>query len=537
MHRQLLSPASGLATVLLALGCNVPAGTVRLSREEYLDRCRGAWAGQMIGVCYGEPYQFQSNGRPITGQMRPWKPELVAGATRQDDVYVELTFLEALEEHGLEITPVQAGQAFAETPYPLWHANLYGRLNVRNGIMPPLSGHPKYNRHADDIDFQIEADLFGIIGPGLPAESNRLCDIFGHIMNYGDGVYGGMFVAGMYTAAYFERDDVLEVIRAGLACVPAESTYYQCIADTIRWCREFPDDWLETWIRIERSWNDDIDCIPGNPHNIDAKLNGAYIVVGLMYGGGDLLKSIEMCTRCGQDADSSTANAGGIVGCMKGYRGLDRQLTAGIPDMAEHTFLGAAYSFNTLGPACLRMAEATVRRCGGSVTEDAFIISRQGPKPPHQVETWPDKFEVIRRPVTEHEVDLWDGRWRQVDVDAAFRGGYYPRAYGRTNVLQIMPISPRHPAALQARLDVPGAGGATLEIELASDGQHGDYLLKVFVNDQPAGETVVRTDDGEFITRAFEMPDMTGGQATIRLEFHANDWAVHSAYVRRVELK
>ena len=36
-----------------------------------------------------------------------------------------------------------------------------------------MSGHPKYNIHANDIDFQIEADFIGLMSPGLPQESNR----------------------------------------------------------------------------------------------------------------------------------------------------------------------------------------------------------------------------------------------------------------------------------------------------------------------------------------------------------------------------
>ena len=59
-------------------------------------------------------------------------------------------------------------------------------------------------------------------------------------MNYGDGVYGGMFVAGMYAAAYFESRDVDRVLRQGLACIPAESQYHQCISDVMRWHREHP---------------------------------------------------------------------------------------------------------------------------------------------------------------------------------------------------------------------------------------------------------------------------------------------------------
>ena len=151
--------------------------TVAMDKDRFIDKCKGAWAGQMFGVCFGAPYEFRYNGVIIDEELRPWKPEDIKGAIHQDDCYVEMTFLKAIEDHGLDITYEQAGTAFANTEYPLWHANLYGRENVRAGIMPPMSGHPLYNHHADDIDFQIEDDLFGILTPGLPQESNRLCEV------------------------------------------------------------------------------------------------------------------------------------------------------------------------------------------------------------------------------------------------------------------------------------------------------------------------------------------------------------------------
>ncbi len=363
------------------------AETLTLNVEDYVDRCEGAWAGQMIGVTYGAPYEFRSNGKPITGAIDPWSPERVAGAIDQDDCYVEMTFLQALERHGLGITFAQAGKAFGASQYDLWHANKQGRNNVRAGILPPLSGHPDFNPHADDIDFQIEADLFGILCPGLPQESNRLCNVFGHIMNYGDGVYGGMFVSGMYAAAFFERDDVLAVIRAGLACIPEASQYHACISDVIAWHAAEPNDWLATWRKIEDKWQDDVDCGPGDPFNIDAKLNGAYIVMGLLYGNGDFLKTIEISTRCGQDADCNPSNAAGVLGCMKGFKGLG-DATAGIPAMADTKFAFTDYSFNTLIPACRRMTEQLIVRAGGTVTRDAYQIPVQSPQPPSTLEQW-----------------------------------------------------------------------------------------------------------------------------------------------------
>jgi hypothetical protein len=38
----------------------------------------------------------------------------------------------------------------------------------------------------------------------MPASSNQFCDRVGHVMNYGDGVYGGMFVCALYAVAYLK---------------------------------------------------------------------------------------------------------------------------------------------------------------------------------------------------------------------------------------------------------------------------------------------------------------------------------------------
>ena len=135
----------------------------RLPVREYVDRMKAGWIGQMVGVGWGGPTEFKWRGEIIPADKLPqWEPGMV-NQFGQDDLYVEMTWLDALERYGLDITCTQAGKAFADSTYGLAEANNTGRENVRHGIMPPLSGHPKHNRHADDIDFQIESDVFGII--------------------------------------------------------------------------------------------------------------------------------------------------------------------------------------------------------------------------------------------------------------------------------------------------------------------------------------------------------------------------------------
>ena len=88
----------------------------------------------------------------------------------------------------------------------LWHANQMARYNLLRGLAPPVSGHWRNNPEADDIDFQIEADFIGLMAPG-PAATRppTYADKVGHIMNSGDGWYGGVFVATMYSLAFVAR--------------------------------------------------------------------------------------------------------------------------------------------------------------------------------------------------------------------------------------------------------------------------------------------------------------------------------------------
>ena len=195
------------------------------------DKIRGGWAGQMIGVSYGAPTEFQSNGRIIEGEIA-WQPEQVRNAIDQDDLYVEMTFAEVMDRFGLDATSEQYGEMFKSSKYNLWHANAAARRLLNHGIKAPLSGDPRWNAHANDIDFQIESDFIGLMCPGLPREANKYADRVGRVMNYGDGLYGGMFFAGMYAAAFFESDP-RKVVEAGLRSIPADSGYAKMIRDVL----------------------------------------------------------------------------------------------------------------------------------------------------------------------------------------------------------------------------------------------------------------------------------------------------------------
>ena len=167
---------------------------------------KAAWIGQMVGVGWSAPTEFRFVGEIIPKDEVPEYDSKVVNAFNQDDIYVEMTFIKTIEEYGIDCSLKQAGIDFANSEYMLWGANEMARENLRYGIAPPESSNPEYHKGADWIDYQIEADFSGILSPGMP---NRVIDLgekFGRLMNYGDGLYAGQFIGGMYAAAFFESD-------------------------------------------------------------------------------------------------------------------------------------------------------------------------------------------------------------------------------------------------------------------------------------------------------------------------------------------
>ncbi len=254
-----------------------PDLTVTMSKAELLDKIKGAWAAQVIGVTFGGPTEFRNQGtfipdhQPIEWRdgMIKWWYENVPGL--YDDIYMDLTFVEVFDKEGLEAPVESFATAYANADYMLWHANQTARYNILNGIMPPESGHWLNNPHAEDIDFEIEADFAGIMAPGMPNTAAEISDKIGHIMNYGDGWYGGVYVAALYTLA-FVYDDINFIVEEALKVIPPESQYYKTIADVIRWYKENPDDWQLTWFKAQQKWGSDVGCPDGvfTPITIDA---------------------------------------------------------------------------------------------------------------------------------------------------------------------------------------------------------------------------------------------------------------------------
>lgn len=390
--------------------------TIQLTKEELLDKIKGGWAGQAIGVTFGSVTEFKFNGtfiqdyQPIAWYEGYVKDLMHSWPDLYDDIYMDLTFVEVFERLGLEAPADSFAYAFAHADYVLWHANQAARYNILSGIKAPECGHWKNNPHADDIDYQIESDYAGLMSPGMVNQASEISDKIGHIMCYGDGWYGGVYVGAMYALA-FVFDDIEVIVTEALKTIPKESTYYQCIADVIKWYRMYPDDWHQTWFEIQRKWSEDLHCPEGTfvPFNIDAKLNSAYVVLGLLYGRGDYTRTMEISTRSGQDSDCNPSTAGGILGTMIGYKNIPEYWMKGLKDAENINFKYTSMSLNKTYELSYKHALQVIAKNGGIVEDNNVTLNIQKPKTVRLEQSFEGITTTMRKPF-----------WRQIEKEIEF---------------------------------------------------------------------------------------------------------------------
>ncbi len=475
----------------------------RLPIKEYRDKMKAGWIGQSIGVSWGGPTEGRYHTIMPADRMPPFSEDLVNQAFGQDDLYVEMTFLRSMEEYGFDVPIRQAGIDFANSGYALWVANAAGRSNLRNGIAPPDSSHPQFHDCAGAIDYQIEADYSGLIAPGMPDVVIALGEKFGRLMNYGDGVYAGQFMGAMYAEAFFEKD-VMKLIEAGLEAIPAESRYAGMVRDMIQWHQENPTDWEKTWALAEKKYHQDRNY---NICTLDVKREGAWVLMGLLYGQGDLDQTIIISCRCGFDSDCNPSSSGGILFTTRGASNLPERYYRKLDE--TRIFSHTAYNFPRLLDVCEKLAHQGLAKVGGRVEKDAsgaevFVIPVKAPTPsrfedlkdpgPIAGSLYSDaEMRQIRSPGLKWAAKLLDG-WTITNCDLG-RSSMAWEWQGRKNVFVLNGLTRGATGyALTKTVTIPTGKAALLGLSAACDPKTDGWKICVKADGKElAAETVDKT--------------------------------------------
>jgi ADP-ribosylglycohydrolase len=302
--------------------------------SDYAERVYAGWLGKCVGVRFGAPLEnwtydeIRANLGELTGYVsedrgKVFKPD--------DDTAVPMILIRALQDYGItsELSAAQIGDTLLNyigyEHGSFWWGG-YGistehtaYLNLANGIEAPRSGSIALNgaTMAEQIGGQIFSDIWGLIAPNQPTLAALLAERAASVTHDGNGIYGARFLAAMVSAAFTETD-IHALIEIGLAQIPADSEYTRVIRAMVAFHREHPHDWHQGYAYLKANFG--YDRYGGTVHIIP---NSGVIALGLLYGGGDFSRTLQITNMGGWDTDCNVGNVGAIMGVLCGLDAID----------------------------------------------------------------------------------------------------------------------------------------------------------------------------------------------------------------------
>ena len=96
-----------------------------------------------------------------------------------------------------------------------------------------------------------------------------------------------------------------------------------------------------------------------------------------MYGDGDFTKSLEIATRCGQDADCNPSTVGGILGTILGYDKIPAFWKQGLSEAESIDFKYTTMSLNTVYNIGYKHAIANIEKMAAKFPAIKSLLLRR----------------------------------------------------------------------------------------------------------------------------------------------------------------
>src|SRR5262245_57722242 len=292
-----------LLSVSALLASGLPGATMRMSRAEYEDRIQAAWTAEIIGTLMGFQFEHKAASVERIDQI----PPRFTQAPVDDDFYYEMVAIRGFEKYGINMTLEQLGQQWKENSAGSWGSSEQARLLLARGVKsgagwcvsteqargllapwvkPVDSGHPRYNRLWFSIGPRFSADVYGMIAPGMPNLAGKLARNYGHINGYAEGTDGAVFVAGMVSLAFVEKDQ-RGIVKKAAHLLDPKSPYRQCLDMVIAMAEKGARP-SEVFNAVEDRWHIEY------PATNNAVGNGGIVAASVWFGEGDFLQTVNL---------------------------------------------------------------------------------------------------------------------------------------------------------------------------------------------------------------------------------------------------
>lgn len=502
---------------------------VTISYAEYEDRVEAGWIAQILGTLMG--FQFEHKAASVENVTT--LPSRYQSAPVDDDYYYELVALRAFEKYGTKLSVEQLGQQWIENNAGSWGSSEQARLLLAKGIKPPDTGHPRYNRLWFTIGPQFSGDIYGLVAPGMPNVAGRLARDLGHINGYAEGTDGAVFVAGMHSLAFVESDPK-EVVRKAARLIHPSSPYRQCLDLVIRMA-ESGASARQVMQAVEDRWHMEY------PATNNAVPNGGIVAAAVWFGDGDFLKTINLAFAGGDytDADCNAANAGGVVGSMKGMKALPANLVAQLHDKLEGSSMGGVKvvpplneSLKDIARRTARVGELFVTENGGARRGNALVL------PTQSVATQPAELFPLSR-LTEYWNPAWELQRAGFGGAGGGMGGIRGITYVDGEVLATYPRDEVRGAVLTRQVAL--GEKPVLSLDAGSD-EGLSWQLDIHVNNDRVESKVITGASGgrTWQTLQVDLAPYAGKAVTIRLiqrVLLGPKRPAGNAYWRRLEIR
>src|SRR5262245_34302952 len=371
-----LSTSAGSTTRGLSAQTDPRGPTLKMSAAEYDDRIRAAWYGQIAGALMGFAFEHRAAAAVMVDRI----PDQYKTIPIDDDFYYEMVAVRGFEKYGIGMTAAELGEQWKLNNAGSWGSSEQARLLLAKGLKAPDTGHPRYNRLWFTIGPQFSADVYGMVTPGMPNTAAKIAREYGHVNGYAEGADGAVFMAGMVSLAMIENDS-RQVVRKAARLLHPTSPYRQAI-DTVVAMADAGATADAVANAVEDRWHIEY------PATNNAVANGALTATAVWFGGGDWLRTVNLAFAAADftDADCNAANAGAVVGAMKGTRGLPSGLIQRLGDRIRGDELGGVKLTPPVDESLAELARRTAaigRRFiavnGGSVDARTIALAVQEP--------------------------------------------------------------------------------------------------------------------------------------------------------------
>ena len=336
----------------------------------------GMDAGMRLGAPVENPFWTYERLQSYYGDIRGYLREQ-RYYTADDDVNGPLIFVRALADNAMPET--LTSEAVGETwlNYTRRGMGMFwwggedastehrAYMNLRRGVKAPRSGSIGENGKtaAEQIGGQIFVDTWGLICPGDPARASALAAAAASVSHDGSGVDGARFMAACIAAAY-TASSLDEVLDTGLRFLPEKSDYRRVVETVRAYHRAHPAeaDFRACRAMIAREFREE--AYPGGYHIVP---NAGICILAMLYGKGDLGRSIEISVMCGYDTDCNASNIGTILGVLAGLDGVPERYRRPINDLVTLSSVSGYLNLVDLSDKAKELGALSCRMYGGAL--------------------------------------------------------------------------------------------------------------------------------------------------------------------------